>query len=79
MADNSKPQRKGGRPLIDPTSGPRNYRKVVENALGKPLSGKAVVHHVDGNRLNNRPENLVVCPDEAYHNLLHIRQEAQNE
>jgi len=46
---------------------------VAEKALGKTLPKGAVVHHVDGNRKNNEPTNLVVCPNQAYHLLLHKR------
>jgi hypothetical protein len=52
------------------------HRAVVEDALGKPLPAGAVIHHVDGNGLNNRPSNLVVCQDQEYHRLLHRRAKA---
>ena len=47
--------------------------RVVERALGKYLPSTAIVHHMDGNPSNNAPKNLVVCPDQAYHKLLHQR------
>lgn len=49
---------------------------VAEKALGKPLPRGAVIHHVDENKLNNKPENLVVCPSAAYHILIHKRMRA---
>lgn len=50
------------------------YRRLVERLVGRPLPESSVVHHVDGDRTNNEPGNLVVCPDQAYHMLLHARQ-----
>jgi len=53
-----------------------SHRIIAEKAMGKSLPEGVVVHHVDGNRANNGPSNLVICPDEGYHKLLHRRQKA---
>lgn len=49
---------------------------IATQALGKPMPPGAVVHHIDQNPSNNHPSNLVICPNEAYHKLLHQRQRA---
>lgn len=54
----------------------REHVRIAETTLGKKLPRGAVIHHVDGNGLNNDYSNLVVCPNEAYHKLLHQRQRA---
>ena len=48
---------------------------LAERALGKPLPKFAVVHHHNGNKTDNRPANLVICPNQKYHLMLHIRME----
>jgi hypothetical protein len=64
------------------TGGRRASQKILahvmaaEKAVGGPLPEGAVVHHVDGNPSNNANSNLVVCPDQAYHILLHVRTRA---
>jgi len=52
------------------------HRAVVENAIGKPLRRTAPVHHVNENKRDNSPSNLVACDSTAYHHLLHRRQRA---
>ena len=56
--------------------GVRIYEHIYKavKALGKPLPKGAVVHHVNEIKYDNdTPFNLVVCPNQAYHFLLHKR------
>lgn len=46
---------------------------IAEKALGKPLPADAEIHHWNERRWDNRNENLLVCPDKSYHNLIHKR------
>lgn len=46
---------------------------VAERALGHSLPPQAVIHHVNEITSDNRPSNLVICQDQTYHMLLHIR------
>lgn len=62
--------------MLRGTDGKYRMEHVVkaEKALGKPLPAGAVVHHMNNNVLDNdTPFNLVICPDQSYHMLLHRR------
>jgi len=54
----------------------REHQLIVEAAIGRKLKGKERIHHIDKDKSNNTPSNLVLCPNDAYHMLLHRRQEA---
>lgn len=47
------------------------HRLRAEQALGRLLRDTECVHHADGSKNDDAP--LVICPNEAYHKLLHIR------
>jgi len=49
---------------------------IIEKVLGKALPLKAKTHHVNEVRHDNRNENIVVCENDAYHFLLHMRKRA---
>ena len=52
----------------------REHVLVASKALGHALPKGSDVHHVNGDKKDNRPSNLVICQDRAYHFLLHVRQ-----
>jgi hypothetical protein len=60
--------------LIAPMVGKNGYvmehRVVAAVQLGRPLTTDDVVHHVSGEKADNRPENLVVTP-RADHTMEH--------
>lgn len=48
------------------------HRIVAENHLGRKLFPEEVVHHIDLNRHNAKPENLAVFPDQSTHMRCHM-------
>lgn len=53
------------------TYGRHTHRIVAEQILGRPLKPGEVVHHIDGNKRNNNPENLMVFASQALHAKWH--------
>lgn len=46
------------------------HRLVMEKILGRYLTRKEVVHHIDGDQSNNAPQNLMMFPENKVH-LMH--------
>lgn len=57
-----------------PFGKPSGHTTIAETALGRPLAKGQCIHHVDNDGRNNDHSNLVICPSEDYHKLLHFRQ-----
>jgi hypothetical protein len=63
-------------PRTNSTGGVAEHVLVCERALGKFLPPGAIPHHVNGNPGDNANNNLVICQNEAYHQLIHKRMRA---
>lgn len=60
-----------GHPYANNKGAVAEHRLVIEELIGRPLVPGEVVHHIDMNRQNNHPENLILCYSNAEHHLIH--------
>ncbi len=47
------------------------HMDVAEQKIGRHLGKHEVVHHVDGNKENNNPDNILILRNDKSHNILH--------
>ena len=53
--------------------GEPEHRKIMRIKLGRDLKPDEVIHHIDGNRNNNKPSNLAVMT-RSDHTRLHMKE-----
>jgi len=57
--------------------GEYEHRKIAAQVLGRSLLSGEVVHHIDRDKHNNAPENLMVFPSQAAHAKWHAKHDEE--
>lgn len=63
---------KGGGKSYRKVFGCHEHRRVAERKIGRKLRKGEVVHHIDGNKRNNNPNNLEVLKNQSEHAKRHV-------
>lgn len=61
-----------GHPRANADGGVYKHVLIAEEKLGRYLEPEETVHHIDGNKLNYAPENLLVFATKADHTRFHM-------
>jgi hypothetical protein len=51
----------------------------MEQVLGRFLDRKECIHHINGDTLDNRPENLMLFPTSGRHVAFHLKLKSSNQ
>ena len=58
-------------PLADVRGYAYEHRIVAQEKLGRPLLKGEIIHHIDRNKQNNHPDNLLVLQSQKQHIQFH--------
>lgn len=58
MNDGSATRGRGSKDTYTKVRGRHEHRRVMESLIGRSLTFDDIVHHLDGNKKNNHPDNL---------------------
>jgi hypothetical protein len=65
-------------PLTNSQGYVSEHRLVAERLLGRTLNKNEIIHHLNGDGLDNSPYNLCLCQSDSEHHLLHSKKDEFN-